>query len=101
MIDIILEDEHGKPIKKVEGLTYLLGQFLPAHDDETSQCLRFIDPYGDTVFNRLQIKQFLAEWEKVASKAKTDEEKQLVDQVKYLAERCHREPHLYLKFYGD
>jgi hypothetical protein len=26
IVDIILEDEHGKPIEKVEGKVYLLGK---------------------------------------------------------------------------
>ncbi len=100
IINIVLEDENGEPIEQVEGRVYLLSQFLP-YEDQSSQCLRFIDPYGDTVFNSLQMKPFIAEWEQVANKAKTEEEKTLAERVKNLAERCRREPHLYLKFYGD
>ncbi len=101
IIRITLEGGQGRPVGKVEGRTFLLDKLLPTFDDSQSQCLRFIDAYGDTVFNRLQMDQFLREWEGVAGKATTDEEKALADQVRQLAEMCRSEPHLYLKFYGD
>lgn len=99
IIHIALEDEHGETIEQIEGRVHLLGKLLP-DDDQSSQCLNFIDPYGDTVFNGLQMRPFIAEWDQVADKAQTDEEKILVERVRQLAEKC-RELHLYLKFYGD
>ncbi|MCI0526739.1 MAG: hypothetical protein L0Y56_04705 [Nitrospira sp.] len=100
-INIILEDEHGNPIEKVEGRIHLIDQFLPTLDNESFQCLRFIDPYGDTVFNGIQMQQFIKEWERIMSMAKTNEERNLLEQVKDLAKKCQSEPHRYLKFYGD
>jgi hypothetical protein len=67
IIKIILQDEHGKIIEEIKSNLHLLSRFLP-YNDESSQCLRFIDPYGDMVFNCLQMNQFITEWEQVAKK---------------------------------
>jgi hypothetical protein len=101
IIRIQLEDEHGGKIEEVEGNTHMLNRILPLLNENSFQCLRFIDPYGDTVFNRMQMDQFLFEWDQVSRRATTAEEKELLERVKRLAEKCQSKPHLYLKFYGD
>ena len=73
--------------------------FCPAPMTPPRRVLRFIDWYGDTVFNHLQIPSFLAEW--ATLKPRGQEERSLLDQVAALARRVEGEPHLYLKFYGD
>jgi hypothetical protein len=63
--------------------------------------LSSIDPYGNTVFNRLQIERFLEEWATVSVKARSSEERSLLAAIEKMAFRCQREVHLYLKFIGD
>jgi hypothetical protein len=101
IIKVALEDERGKSLEEVEGHVRLLGQYLPSLGDERFQCLRFIDSYGDTVFNRPQMERFIIEWQKIMANPKTQEESILLSQVLYLAKKCLDEPHRYLKFYGD
>lgn len=60
--------------------------------------LRYVDWYGDTVFNRLQIGDVLAELRSLAERAQGDDDKKLLDRIIHLAERCEQEPHLYLNF---
>ncbi len=96
-----LEDERGHAVERVLDPTNILHRLLPSHDDGSFQCLRFIDWYGDTVFNRLQMDVFLAELSHIAQKAQTKEQRELLSQIEDLARRCQRGPHLYLKFYGD
>jgi len=52
MIRVVIEDERGTVIGKgVDVSTNVI-----AHpDDLRFKCLRFVDPYGDTVFNRVQL----------------------------------------------
>jgi hypothetical protein len=99
--DIRLEDEHGQKVEEVGDPTNLLQRLLPSPKDETFSCLRFIDPYGDTVFNQIHIATFLAELERISVAATTDQERRLLESIRELAERCRSEPHLYVKFYGD
>jgi len=69
--------------------------------DTDSPCLRFIDPYGQTVFNRLQMPTFIAEWEKISRLAETPEDQELLARVAALARRCRDEEGFYLRFIGD
>ena len=101
MISVVLQEEDGKPLAQVNVDTHLLDSLLLETNDERFHSLRFIDLYGDTVFNRLQMNEFLAEWEMLSERASTLEQRELLDEVRALASMCRRQPHLYLKFCGD
>jgi hypothetical protein len=98
---IALEDENGKVVEALSDEKNLLRKLLPAELGLPHSLLGFIDPYGDTVFNRLQMNQFLAEWGNITEQARTPEEKSLMAGVKALAQSCEAGVHLYLKFIGD
>ena len=100
-LGIELQDERGGRIDSVADPRNLLGPLLPAPDDRILILLSAIDPYGDTVFNRIQMERFLSEWTSIASSCKTQEEKELVSKIASMALRCRDEVHLYLKFIGD
>jgi hypothetical protein len=93
--------EDGEPIEAIYDEHNLLHRILPSYTDYSYQFLRFIDWYGDTVFNRMQMEVFLSEWKRLYSKVKTKEEMILLKKIEKLAEICQEEIHLYLKFYGD
>lgn len=99
--DIRLEDERGERVDEVSGPTDALQGLLPSPKDESFSCLRFIDPYGNTVFNSLQAEVLLAELTRIRPTTTTNLERELLDRIEELAERCRSEPHLYIKFYGD
>ena len=63
-------------------------------------CLRFIDPFGDTTFNRGQATVLLQELAGIRPKLE-DRERALVDCIIRIAEQTERKVHLYLKFIGD
>src|SRR3989442_12391076 len=100
-ISIVLIDEFDKEVARLDDVTNMLDHLLPSVEDSSSHYLPFIDSYGDTVFNQLQMKPFLDEWTRLKKPAETAEERALIEQVTALALRCQDEPHLYLKFYGD
>jgi hypothetical protein len=100
-LGISLQDELGTELDTVIDPKNLLGKLLPEQDDPAHPMLGSIDFYGDTVFNRMQMGRFLAEWADIAAKAGTLEEKTLVTTVGELARRCQDGVHLYLKFIGD
>jgi hypothetical protein len=100
-LGVELQDEQGETLDSTSDPKNLLGRLLPPHDDQACPFLASIDPYGDTVFNRLQMDRFLSEWVGVAAKVQTSEERALVSVIAALARRCRDEVHLYLKFIGD
>jgi hypothetical protein len=89
-----LQDERGKPVIPVDAVI----EFAVLPENERSALLRYIDPYGDTYFNRIQMDDFLADWAKVTPPNNEREQWQLVQDM---ATRCQAEPHLYLRFIGD
>jgi hypothetical protein len=96
---VALQNESGEALETISDDNDFLHSLLPPQG--SSYMLGAVDWYGDTVFNRLQMKQFLAEWELVQNKASSPEQRSLVAEIKKLAVRCHKEVHLYLKFVGD
>ena len=101
-LEIQLQGEFGNQIEGIADPKDHLARLLPPYEQSASYpLLASIDPYGDTVFNRLQIPRFLSEWAEVVSKARRQEEQWLVSEIDRLARRCSDEVHTYLKFIGD
>jgi hypothetical protein len=96
-----VETEDGSRIAEVLDPTNVLHRLLPSEDDDTYHCLRYVDWYGNTVFNRLQMETVLRELDRIRLAVHGAGELELLDRLKELAHRCEAEPHLYLKFYGD
>lgn len=60
-INLSMEDEEGKELGIVPDPKRYLSIALQLPDLEKTICLRFIDPYGDTIFNQLQIPLLIRE----------------------------------------
>ena len=73
--------------------------FLETASAETV-CLRFIDPVGDTVFNRGQCRVLFVEWQQMAERC-PPELQSWWECVSELIARCRDGVHLYVKFMGD
>jgi len=99
-IRIQLEDESGNSEGELL-IDAFLFRVIPPVSDASYACLRFIDPYGDTIFNRLQIPVFIEELNCLAGTAETKEEKHFLKELLKLAQKCRDEPHFYLRFIGD
>ena len=98
---IRLEGERGKRYASVDDPYHLFRRLMKEGDVMHTCCLRFIDPYGNTVFNRIQMSQLLIELEGLHEFVKSTEQDELLSRIEELAQRCAREPHLYIKIYGD
>ena len=99
-VNCVLVDERGKEPDRVadpSGLMNTLIQPLAAAD---FQCWRFIDEYGDTVFNTLQMPRFLEEAALIRERS-SGEAINILAEVERLARRCQAEIHTYLRFIGD
>ena len=97
VIAVRLQDEGGKPESAAD-----VWLSVPVPTGDTSyNLLCYIDPYGDTVFNRLQMDVFLLEWERLRAMARTPEQLEAWSGVRDLARKCNDDVHLYLRFIGD
>ncbi|RXH55047.1 hypothetical protein GRAN_4151 [Granulicella sibirica] len=63
--------------------------------------LASVDRYGDTVFNRVQIRQFIVEWSELARNNSMEGEQKIANEILALAELVRDSVHLYLVFIGD
>jgi hypothetical protein len=100
-LTINLENERGKVLGSVVDPKNALHRLLREEGLQASCCLRFIDWYGDTIFNRLQMQLFLPEWTDLADHAISEEERQIIADVALLAKECRDDVHRYLRFKGD
>jgi hypothetical protein len=101
MIRASLELETGTVLDHFDFDGNLLLGLLHREDEETCCCLRFIDPYGDTVFNSLQFPVLLEEIRRSASRSLTMEHKWLVERLESMVLDAMTVPHRYVKFVGD
>ncbi len=99
-LTIILEDEDGNECGLIED-NAIIRRILPDSYDKSSYCLRFIDLYGDTTFNNLQMTEFILELEMLMTKHTEKETTEFITKLMKLARKCQAENHMYLKFYGD
>ncbi|MDH4226254.1 MAG: hypothetical protein OEV59_00670 [Deltaproteobacteria bacterium] len=100
-IDVALELRRGESLAIVGDPHSFLPRLLPSVDDETFPLLRFVDWYGNTVFNSIQMPQFISEWERLIKKTDVAEELKILEEILVLANKCKDDIHLYIKFYGD
>ena len=100
-LSVAMVDAQGKRIGEwiLDTKDSFITRKLPL-DDPSYPHLGSIDLYGDTTFNRLQIRLFLNEWKRWGSMAQTQEERELVRRVEDLANESLKTSN-YLKFYGD
>jgi hypothetical protein len=99
-IDAQTQDERGVVIGKLldpQSLT----QILISDEANRTTCLRFIDPYGDTLFNQLQIPVLISELEKMIAVCTNAEAKQHGEELLTLIVGAKDEVHIYVKFIGD
>ena len=74
---------------------------LVAASKPTSCCLRFINPYGDTIFNILQLPVLVQELERVLASVSDPQLQAHARAVLDLANQAKGEAHTYLRFVGD
>jgi hypothetical protein len=63
--------------------------------------LRYVDPYGDTIFNRAQMPDLLADIDVASALELTSIQRRGLDRLRVMAERCGSSTHLSLWFIGD
>jgi len=90
---VILEDEKKNPVAS------LSEEFIVKSIDRLNEfeVLRYLDLYGDTTFNRLQMDDLLRD----LNRLKNIEDNPLINEIISLGEKCLMEVHTYLVFYGD
>jgi hypothetical protein len=98
-IGVEWQDENGRVLARYEGP--LLHARLFDHAEQNQACLRFIDPYGDTTFNQLQLPTLLAELESLGADRDLGEHLVVIRALLAFLEQARDQTHTYVKFIGD
>lgn len=101
-MSVVLQDEkcgHISPI--ITDSSSVILQSLPNESDGSYVLIQFVDPYGDTVFNRLQARALIGEWDRLRPSFVKRNAEELWVEVRKLIVQCSEEPHTYLRFIGD
>ena len=99
-LTVELRTEGGEVLEQIfdEGA---VGRLRPPLDEASSLCLRFIDPYGDTVFNPWQAAALKEELQAKVTGIDMADDRDRITLLIELAERCADGVHMYLWFVGD
>ena len=101
-IDLQWITESGEVLERVLDPQNTLSKIVDAAPNvEETICLRFIDPYGDTIFNRAQMEVLREELLSVPESALDTEASEHKKKIVELTTKAEAKVHTYLKFYGD
>ena len=101
-IEVVLQDERGNNLSEtLRDPGGAIALSLPDLADDAYSCVRFIDPYGDTIFSPLQATVMIEEWDRLRHSFSERNAEALWADIRKLIVRCSEEPHTYLRFVGD
>jgi hypothetical protein len=99
-INVYLQSLDGSKHDQVFDLYDSLAQLWP-FTDPSFPLLQYIDPYGNAIFNGLQMPEIRRELTLLVEKSVTEQQKSVLRQIDALAAKCQEEPHKFLRFRGD
>jgi len=88
---ILLEDENKKKITSISKELEVINL------DKNFILLKYLDPYGDTTFNKLQMDDLMTDFINL----KNEDKNPLIHEIILLVSKCKLSPHTYLTFYGN
>jgi hypothetical protein len=100
-LKVVHQTMNGKRLEEAVPVRATLNRVLPTVEDASFPMLRFIDPFGDTIFSSHQMLGFLPEWDRLRKAVSDPEDLQYLDRVRRMAEECKKNPDTVLRFIGD
>jgi hypothetical protein len=100
-IEIRLEDERGAQLSALGDTRNVLGRLNRARASSVIawKLFQYIDPYGDTVFNVLQVDDLMHDIQSAIKEAESSEDVDFLIALTRLVSKL--ESGLLLRFYGD
>ena len=101
-IDLHWINERGEKIDALLDPGFVTQKIVEASCGfDRTVCLRFIDPYGDTVFNQAQIEVLIEEIRAISDSALDPAAREHKEEILQLASKARGQIHTYLRFFGD
>ncbi len=99
-INVVWKTQSGEELARVDDPGMLLSHLGDALDLHGTVCLRFVDPYGDAIFNQAQLPVLVEELEWAAPSVEDHTLRSHLKAVRDLVGRA-RATHTYPWFVGD
>lgn len=100
-LSVVVESENCRVLRRLPSDNdVVLSLFGRASVNEKS-LLQYIDPFGDVVFNQLQLGRVVQELRGLEKLAASEGEKQALSDVISFVESAVGETHAYVRFVGD
>lgn len=100
-IDTQLRSEDGRVLTEVGDPNSVLSRAVTRHSLSGTRLLRYLVPWGDTVFNQAQAPDLLHDLREIIEQHAGKPLAELLAQVTPLAEQLSAETHVYLWLVGD
>ena len=100
-ISVRVESEAGEIEAEVADPSELTQTLLADAGDTSWSCLRFVDPTGATVFNRLQIPALIGELQRRLSELDDPDIKEHLGEILQLVESAEGQEGTYVRFVGE
>ena len=100
-IDARVEREDGQVEAELVDPSGLTARLIASLPEAESLCLRFVDPYGDTTFNQLQLPVVMSELDRAIEVVSDPDVKSHGRALLALARKASNNVHTYLKLYGE
>jgi hypothetical protein len=98
-ITVRIEGERGSPIS--ETWWHPASTVVLVGNHPGTCCLRFMDPYGDAVFNQVQLPVLLEELRALRRSLQNSDHTTMVDDLCKFIEVALDQDHTYVRFLGD
>src|SRR3954471_8656435 len=98
-ITVRIQDERGVALD--DGWDDVRSSEALGAPDANGHCLPFIDPYGDTVFNQLQLAHLIGELMEHRIRTKSERLTRTLDSLISYLQTAEERVHVYVKFIGD
>jgi hypothetical protein len=100
-IDVRTETENGQKLSEWGDPRNRTKSLLPSFSDSSFYCLRFVDRFGDAIFNQAQIPFLASEIRRQLEKIDDRETKNHGEAILRLVESVEGKPHVFVRFIGD
>ena len=101
MIEVRLEDEVGELEESLADPAAVMHRVTARLGSERFRLLRYVDPYGNTVFNGFQAADLMLDITDLAADVQGDDAAAFFEDLLRLVRRTRDEDHLYVRFVGD
>lgn len=100
-VNLRWENENGKEMGAVLDPHMIISKIVLKKNLQNTTCLRFIDPYGNAVFNQIQIPILISEIRDILQSESDPDIRDHLQCVLDLAGKSVGKTHTYLRFIGD